>query len=92
MNRGELIKVLSNRAELSQEAVKRVLTEFADVVGTAVKSGDDVSISGFGVFKRSIKKARVGRNPLSGEQINIPEKRVITFKPGKELRDVVDAV
>jgi DNA-binding protein HU-beta len=92
MNRGELIKVLSTRAELSQEAVKRVLTEFADVVGTAVKSGDDVSISGFGVFKRSIKKARVGRNPLSGEQINIPEKRVITFKPGKELRDVVDAV
>ena len=91
MNRGELIKALSNKAELSQEAVKRVLVEMTNLIGESVKSGEDVSITGFGVFKAKTRKSRVGRNPLTGEQINIPERRSISFKAGKELRELVDS-
>jgi integration host factor alpha subunit len=56
----------------------------------ALEKGDKVSIVGFGTFKTKLKNSRKGRNPRTGDSIRIPDKRVAFFKPGKELRDVVN--
>ncbi len=56
----------------------------------ALEKGDKVSIVGFGTFKTKLKNSRKGRNPRTGDSIQIPDKRVAFFKPGKELRDIVN--
>ncbi len=67
-------------------AVKTVLDSMAD----ALARGHRIEIRGFGSFSINHRPARVGRNPRSGESVEIPEKRVPHFKPGKALREAVD--
>ena len=66
-----------------------VETLFESVIG-ALKSGDKIEIRGFGSFRTRQRKARVGRNPKTGERVDVPAKRVPFFKPSKELRDTVN--
>ncbi len=68
-------------------AVKKIL----DAMATTLARGHRIEIRGFGSFALSTRPPRVGRNPKSGEQVHVPGKRVPHFKPGKELRERVDA-
>jgi integration host factor subunit beta len=61
-----------------------------DAMGEALVKGHRIEIRGFGSFTVNHRPARVGRNPRSGERVDIPEKRVPHFKPGKGLREAVD--
>jgi integration host factor subunit beta len=92
MTRSDLVVRLSERfTQLtlrdSEEAVKTIL----DAMSGALARGHRIEIRGFGSFSISRRPPRVGRNPRSGEQVVIPEKRVPHFKPGKSLREAVDA-
>ena len=82
MTRSDLVEELA-----AQYAVKTIL----DAMGDALVRGHRIEIRGFGSFTVNRRPPRIGRNPRSGESVQIPEKRVPHFKPGKALREAVDA-
>ena len=92
MTRSDLVEALAARfAQLGQRdaelAVKAILEAMAD----ALIQGQRIEVRGFGSFSINHRPARMGRNPRSGESVAIPDKRVPHFKPGKALRERVDA-
>ena len=74
--------------------LKKDLEKFVDIILNEIKitlkRGERVELRGFGVFSTNIQKARISRNPKTGEKVNVPEKFVPHFKPGKELKIKVD--
>jgi len=91
MTRSDLVEALAARFEQlthrdAEFAVKTVL----DAMSEALVKGHRIEIRGFGSFTINRRPPRVGRNPRSGESVQIPEKRVPHFKPGKALREAVD--
>ena len=89
MNKGDLInevaKVVSTKKE-AQEAVDCVLSS----ITKALKKGDTVTLIGFGAFKVAQRKARKGRNPQTGEEIDIKASKAPKFSPGKALKEAVN--
>jgi nucleoid DNA-binding protein len=87
MTKAELIDSISSKVDLPKGMAERIVnTIFDDIVG-ALKNGDKVNISGFGTFQVSDRKARTGRNPKTGEAIQIGASRSAKFKAGKMLKD-----
>ena len=89
MNKAELIEAVSKVTEMTKADTERALDAFIDVVSKNIKKKDGVKLVGFGTFSVSARKARVGRNPQTGEEIQIPARKVPVFRPGKELKDAV---
>lgn len=87
MTKAELIEALSNKLPLPKADAERAVNIVLDDVIAALKSSDRVNISGFGTFSVSTRKARAGRNPKTGETIQISASRSAKFKPGKQLKD-----
>jgi len=85
MNKAELIAKISEDSEVPKSQVNAVLGSFVDTVTKTLKSGDKVTLVGFGTFTVSKRLARNGRNPQTGEIIKIKAKKVAKFKAGKEL-------
>jgi DNA-binding protein HU-beta len=90
MNRVELIEKLVADNELSKAAAGRFLDTLIDTIQTTVKEGDTVALIGFGTFKAVKRAARTGKNPRSGEPINIPAGTVPKFTAGANFKAVVD--
>lgn len=88
MNKADLIeRIFSEQGpKVSKAQSARALEAVISGITAALTKGERVTISGFGTFAASHRKARVGRNPQTGEPINIPARRVARFTPGKELR------
>ena len=92
MTKSELIEILArHQAHLKADDVDLAVKSLLEMMGGALASGDRIEIRGFGSFSISRRPPRMGRNPRSGEQVLIPEKLVPHFKPGKALREAVDA-
>ena len=85
MNKAELVSKLSEDAGVSKSQANNVLDAFIDAVTKTLKSGNKVTLVGFGTFSISKRSARTGRNPQTGEAIKIKAKKVARFKAGKEL-------
>lgn len=85
MNKTQLIEAMASGAGLSKADAKRALESFIAATGDALKSGDKVSLVGFGTFGISERSARTGRNPQTGAAIKIAAKKVVKFKAGAEL-------
>lgn len=90
MNKSELIDAISEKAELSKPEAKKALDGFISVTGDVLKKGDKIALVGFGSFSVTKRPARAGRNPQTGEEIQIPAKNVVKFKPGAELSSSVN--
>lgn len=90
MNKNELISAMAEAADLSKADAGRALDAFTDAITGALKGGDKVTLVGFGTFSTSERKARKGRNPQTGAEIDIAAKTVAKFKPGKELERAVN--
>lgn len=90
MTKAEVANRLSERTGLSQKEAITALELFLDTVRDSLQKGDKVSLVGFGAFYIKERRARTGRNPRTGEVIEIPAKRVATFRPGKSFREMVD--
>jgi DNA-binding protein HU-beta len=94
MKKSELIEQVAEKAQTSKAAAARVMDAiFNSASGTiaeAVKAGQQVSIPGFGKFKPKTRPARKGRNPKTGAEIDIPQRTVVAFTPGKGLREKLD--
>ncbi len=78
---------MASKADISKAAATRALEAFESSVTDALKSGDSVSLVGFGTFSVRERAARDGRNPQTGETIKIAAAKVPAFKPGKALKD-----
>jgi integration host factor subunit beta len=92
MTRSDLVAALAERfAQLTHRDTEFAVKTILDAMADALAKGHRIEIRGFGSFSISRRPPRVGRNPRSGEQVTIPEKLVPHFKPGKALRESVDA-
>ena len=87
MTQAELIEALSNKLPLNKADAERAINIMLDDIIDALKKGERVNISGFGTFAVSTRQARTGRNPKTGETIQIAASRSAKFKPGKQLKD-----
>jgi DNA-binding protein HU-beta len=90
MNKGDLIEKIVSEVNITKADAQRVLESIVDGITQSLKRGERTTISGFGTFSVSKRKARVGRNPQTGEPINIPARRVARFTAGKELREELE--
>ena len=87
MIRSELVLALAKEnPELRASDVERVIDTFFDQIAGRLADGGRVELRGFGAFSTRQRDARKGRNPRTGEAVDVPEKRVPYFKPGKEMR------
>ncbi|MDI3490122.1 MAG: HU family DNA-binding protein [Thauera propionica] len=90
MNKSELIDVIAKQAEISKAAAGRALDATVAGVMDALKSGDTVTLVGFGSFYVGERAARTGRNPRTGKNIKIKAAKVPKFRAGKGLKDAVN--
>ncbi len=90
MNKGELIDLIAEKADISKTDAGTALNTVIEAIGDELKAGNKVSLLGFGTFSTSFRKARAGRNPQTGETIQIAAKTTVKFKAGKELNGKVN--
>ncbi|MFB9068782.1 HU family DNA-binding protein [Pseudofulvimonas gallinarii] len=90
MNKAEFVSAVADAAGMSKVDAARAVDAFADVVSKALKAGDTVTLVGFGVFEVRERAARTGRNPRTGETLEIAASKTPSFKAGKALKDAVN--
>ncbi len=90
MNKAELIEAIAGTADLSKAAAGLALDAAINNITSALKKGDTVTLVGFGTFSVRNRAARMGRNPRTGESIQIKASKVPAFKPGKALKDALN--
>ena len=90
MNKSELIEAIAASADIPKAAAGRALDAMVDSVTDALKEGDQVVLVGFGTFSVKDRAARTGRNPQTGEPIEIAAAKIPSFKAGKALKDAVN--
>lgn len=89
MNKAELVGSVAEKAEVTKRDAEKVITAVFDVVEEALAKGEKVQLVGFGTFEVRDRAARTGRNPQTGEEIQIAATRVPAFRAGKSLRDSI---
>ena len=89
MTKGDLVNEIAASSGISKAAAEKALNAVIDAITRALARGDKVSLVGFGTFEVSERAARSGRNPRTGETIEIPASKAPKFKAGKALRDAV---
>ena len=90
MKKSELVAQLADSNDLSRRQAEKVIDDFLDLIADELAKGEKVVLSGFGTFEVRTRVARSGRNPRTGEEINVPEQKTPAFKVGKLLKDAVN--
>lgn len=91
MNKKDLIEKISETVDTTKADAERFIDAFVDNVTNSLKKGDAVALTGFGTFSVTRRKARTARNPRTGETVQVAAKNAPKFKPGKGLKDAVNA-
>jgi integration host factor subunit beta len=91
MTKADLIDEVSRLAELTRKDSEVIVETIFDSVVRSLRAGDKIEIRGFGSFRTRQRRPRVGRNPKTGERVEVPAKKIPFFKPSKELKDLVNA-
>ncbi len=89
MNKTEIVEFIANRAELTRAAAERAVAALIDAITLSLKKDEPVVLVNFGTFVVKERAARKGRNPQTGQEINIKAAKVVGFKAGKALKDAV---
>ena len=92
MTKADLVDAIHQRVGFSKKESAKIAEQIFDVIKETLETGEKIKISGFGNFVVRNKKARIGRNPQTGEEIEISARRVLTFKPSQVLRDALKEV
>ena len=90
MNKTELIAAAAERADMTKKDAEKALNAALDAITAALVAGDKVQVSGFGIFEVKEREARMGRNPRTGEAMEIAASRVPAFKASKTMKDALD--
>ncbi len=89
MNKSELVAAVAEKAGITQKETTKIINAFTEVVSEAIKERNEIRLVGFGTFKVRSRAARAGRNPKTGEQVEILAKEVPVFVPGKKLKQTL---
>lgn len=89
MNKEDLVKLVSERADITRKAAGEALDTVIEGISSTLENGDSISLIGFGSFKVVERAAREGRNPSTGQKIHIPASRAVKFTAGKSLKERV---
>ena len=90
MTKAELVEKVAIQINLTKKQTEVIVNTVFQSITDSLAEGDKVELRGFGSFRIRERNARVGRNPKSGEKVEVPAKKVPFFKAGKELREIVD--
>ncbi len=90
MTKADLIDEVSRLAELTRKDSEVIVETIFESVVRSLRAGDKIEIRGFGSFRTRQRKPRMGRNPKTGEKVEVPAKKIPFFKPSKELKDLVN--
>lgn len=91
MTKADLVEEVARVIEVSRRDSEAIVDAIFDSIVRSLKNGEKIEIRGFGSFRLRERKARVGRNPKTGDRVQVPAKRVPYFKPSKELRDLINS-
>ena len=91
MNKGELVDQVAKKAGVTKKAAEQIVTAIVDTVMETVADGEKVTLVGFGTFEPRERKAREGRNPKTGDKMEIPATTVPAFSAGQLFKEKVDA-
>ncbi|MFQ5953094.1 MAG: HU family DNA-binding protein [Candidatus Omnitrophota bacterium] len=86
MTKKDIIMKISDDTGLKQIDVKEVVQRTFDIVINSLQKGQTVELRNFGIFKVKTRKGRMGRNPRTGDNVSIPDKKVVSFKPGMKMK------
>ena len=89
MNKAELVTAIASKTKVSRTQVEDYLDVTLAIIQKTVSNGEEVKLVGFGSFSKSVRKAKTGRNPKTGQTIKVPVTNVPRFKPGKDFKDSV---
>ena len=89
MNKTELVKAVSTQAEMTQKDATNAVDAILETISNTLAKEEKIQLIGFGTFEVRERAARKGRNPQTGEEIDIAASKVPAFKPGKELKEAV---
>ena len=89
MNKTELIAAAAERSGLAKKDTEKALNAALDAITAALVNGDKVQVSGFGIFEVKVREARVGRNPQTGEPMEIAASKMPSFKASKTMKDAL---
>jgi DNA-binding protein HU-beta len=90
MNKSELVEAIAGETDMTKSGAEAVLNAFVSSVTGALKKGEKVTLTGFGTFSISNRAARMGRNPQTGEAIQVKASKVPKFKAGASLKQAVN--
>jgi len=90
MTKAELVEEVAKESDLTKKDAEVVVQTVLDSITEALQRGEGVELRGFGSFRIRNRSPRQGRNPKTGSNVSVPAKKVPHFKPGKELRDIVN--
>lgn len=89
MTKRELVIRVANTLGMTQSDVAKIIEGSFEVISLALADGERWELRDFGVFDVKIRASRIGRNPRTGDQVPVPERRVVTFRPGKKMKEDV---
>jgi nucleoid DNA-binding protein len=89
MTKAELVEKIAEKTGLTRTDVAVIVDGFLDAIKQAMKEGNNIEIRGFGTFKIKPRKARKARNPRTGEEVPVPDRKVPVFKPSNEFKELI---
>lgn len=89
MTKADLVEKVAERTGLTRTDVAVVVDSFLDTIKKSMEESKNIEIRGFGTFKIKVRKARKARNPRTGEEVPVPDRKVPVFKPSNEFKDLI---
>ncbi|MGH9340010.1 MAG: integration host factor subunit beta [Acidobacteriota bacterium] len=90
MTKAELVDEVARTSDMSKKDAETIVQTVLDSIIDSLKAGEKVELRGFGSFRLRERASRLGRNPKTGEKVHVPAKKVPYFKPGKELKELIN--
>lgn len=91
MTKADLIEEVARAVEMSRKDSEVIVETVFESIVKSLRNGDKIEIRGFGSFRTRQRNPRTGRNPKTGERVNVPAKKIPYFKPSKDLKDLVNS-
>jgi integration host factor subunit beta len=92
MTKAELVDEVARVVQLTKKQAETIVNIVFDSIVESLRSGQKIELRGFGSFRLRSRKSRTGRNPKTGEKVDVPSKKIPYFKPGKELKELINKV
>lgn len=90
MTKADLVDEVARTVQITKKQAESIVNIVFDSIVQSLRSGEKIELRGFGSFRLRSRKARIGRNPKTGERVEVPSKKIPYFKPGKELKELIN--